>query len=120
MQAFVVSILAGCLLPMSPIVLEYGLTNAVRDDTWSLVGIVYAALIGAAARNKSIVISSFICSWLCAALYGAAKYGETHSVDLSFIEYRLIIAQAVLYLFAVGYALERFGRHVIEKQPYLE
>jgi hypothetical protein len=120
MQAFVVSILAGCLLPMSPVVIEYGLTNAVRDDTWSLVGIAYAALIGAAARNKPIAISSFICSALCAILYGAAKYGEAYSVDQSFIEYRPIIAQAALYFFAISYALERFGRHVIEKQPYSE
>jgi hypothetical protein len=120
MQAFIVSILAGCLLPMSPIMAEYGLTNAVRDDTWSLVGIVYAALVGVAVRNKFMVVSSCVCSAVCAVFYGAAKYGEANQIDLSFIEYRLVIAQAVLYFLGLGYAFERFGRHVIEKQPYLE
>jgi hypothetical protein len=120
MQAFIVSILAGCLVPVLPIMAEYGLTNTVRDDTWSLIGIVYAAVVGTGSRSKAIVISSFICSTACAGIYVAAKYSEANDADQPFIEYRLVITQAVLYFFGVGYVFERFARHVIEKQPYLE
>jgi hypothetical protein len=120
MQAFIVSILAGCLVPVLPIIAEYGLTNAVRYDTWSLIGIVYAAGVGTASRNKAIVISSFFSAIVCLVFYGADKYSEANHVDLPFVENRLVIAQAVLYFLGVGYVFERFGRHVVEKQPYLE
>jgi len=120
MQAFIVSIVAGCLIPVLPIMAEYGLTNNVQADTWSLTGSVYAAVVGIASRNQAVVISSFFCSTICATIYGAEKYSETHHADLPYIEYGPIISQAVLYCFVAGYAIERFGHHCVEKRPYLE
>jgi len=119
MRAFIVSILIGCVVPALPIVSEYCLTNAVRDDTWSLIGIVYVAFAGVASRNKAMIISSFLCSILCAAIYMVRKYSEHNHVDISFVYYTTAITQAAIYLFGVGYVFERFGRHVIEKRPIL-
>jgi len=120
MQAFIVSIVAGCLLPMLPIMVEYGLADTVQGNTWSLTGVVYAAAVGIASRNQAIVISGFFCSTICLIIYGAEKYGEVHQADLGFIQYGPVITQAVLYCFIAGYAIERFGRHCVEKRPYLE
>jgi uncharacterized membrane protein len=117
MQSFLVSILTGCVVPALPIVSEYGLTNAVRDDTWSLIGIVYVAFAGVASRNKAMIISSFLCSTLCAVIYIVSKYSERNHVDIPFVDYTTTITQAAIYLFGVGYVFERFGRHVIEKRP---
>ena len=117
MQTFIFSILIGCVVPALPIVAEYGLTNAVRDDTWSLAGIVYVALAGAASRNKAIIISSFLCSTSCAAIYIASKYGEYNHVDMPFVYYSTVVTKAAIYLFGMGYIFERFGLHVIEKRP---
>ena len=98
MQAFIVSILTGCVVPALPIVSEYGLTNAVRDDTWSLIGIVYVAFTGVASRNKAMIISSFLCSTLCAAIYIVSKYSERNHVDIPFADYTAAITQAAIYL----------------------
>jgi len=119
MRAFIISILIGCVVPALPIVSEYGLTNTVRDDTWSLIGIVYVAFAGVASRNKAMIISSFLCSILCAAIYIVSKYSERNHVDIPFVYYTAAITQAAIYLFGVGYVFERFGRHVIEKRPIL-
>jgi hypothetical protein len=119
MQTFIFSILIGCVVPALPIVAEYSLTNAVREDTWSLIGIVYVALAGTASRNKVIIISSFLCSILCAAIYIVSKYSERSHVDMSFANYSTAITQVAIYLFGVGYIFERFGRHVIERRPIL-
>ena len=119
MQAFIVSILTGCVVPALPIVSEYSLTNAVRDDTWSLIGIVYVAFAGVASRNKAMMISSFLCSTFCAAIYIVSKYSERNHVYIPFVDYTTAITQAAIYLFGVSYIFERFGRHVIEKRPIL-
>lgn len=120
MQAFIVSIVAGCLFPILPIMAEYGLTDTVQGETWSLTGVVYAAAVGIASRSQVVVISSFFCSTICAIIYGAEKYVETNHTDMPYIEYGPIISQTILYFFATGYAIERFGRHCVEKRPYLE
>src|SRR5216683_3251534 len=116
MHAFIVSIVAGCLLPVLPIMAEYGLTNTVQADTWSLTGILYAAAVGIASRNQAIVIAGFFFSTICAIIYAGVKYGEANQADLPFTEYGPVITQAVLYCFIAGYAIERFGRHCVEKR----
>ena len=116
MQAFIVSILTGCVVPALPIVAEYGLTNAVRDDTWSLIGVVYVSFAGVASRNKVMVIASSICATFCVAIYIASKYSERNHVDIPLVDYSAAITQAAIYLFGVSYVVERFGRHVIEKR----
>ncbi len=120
MQAFFVSIAAGCLLPMLPIMAERGLTSTVQAGTWSLTGTLYAAAVGIASRNQAIVVAGFFCSTMCLVIYGAEKYGEANHTDLPFSEYGPVITHAVLYCFIAGYAIERFGRHCVEKRPYLE
>ena len=120
MRAFLVSIIAGCFLPMLPIMAEYGLTHAVQGETWSLTGVVYAAAVGMASRNQAVVISGLFCSAICAAIYGAEKLGEANNPYMPFIEYGPVIAQSVLYFFIIGYCIERFGRHCVDKRPYVE
>ncbi len=120
MQAFIVSIVAGCLLPMLPIMAEYGLTDTVPGEMWSVTGAVYTAAVGIASRNQIVVTSSFFCSTICAVIYGVEKYVETNHTDMPYVEYGPIITQTVLYCFVWGYAIERFGRHCVEKRPYLE
>jgi hypothetical protein len=39
MQAFIVSVFAGCLFPILPIIAELGLTNAVQSETPLLRGV---------------------------------------------------------------------------------
>lgn len=120
MQAFIVSVVAGCFLPMLPIMAEYSLTDTVQGETWSLTGVVYTAGVGIASRNEIVVISSFFCSTICAVIYVMEKYVETNHADMPYVEYGPIISQAILYVFVWGYAIERFGRHCVEKRPYLE
>jgi hypothetical protein len=68
MQAFIVSIVAGCLFPGLPIIAELGLRNAVQLETLALTGIVYTAAVGFSSRYQAVAISSFFFSTICAII----------------------------------------------------
>jgi hypothetical protein len=120
MQAFVVSIIAGWFFPMLPIVAEYGLTRDIQAETVALTGIVYAAAVGMASRSQAIAFLSLFCSTMCAVIYGAVKYGGSTHDTMPFIQYGTLISTATIYFFAASYLVERVGRHIINREPFLE
>ena len=120
MQAFIVSIVAGIIFPGLPILAEYGITDAIRPDTWSLTGIVYAAAVGLVSRHQAIAISSFVFSAVCALIYAAEILDAGRHPQALFIQHGTEISVGVLYFFAVAYFVERFGRHFYENEPFLE
>jgi hypothetical protein len=85
MQAFIVSIVAGCLFPGLPIIAELGLRNAVQLETLALTGIVYTAAVGFSSRYQAVAISSFFFSTICAIIYGAEKYKTQMHDSMAFI-----------------------------------
>ncbi|MGY3610869.1 MULTISPECIES: hypothetical protein [unclassified Bradyrhizobium] len=118
MQHFTVSIFAGVLFPVLPILAEFGLTNKVKPETLTLTAVVYAAAIGLVSRNQAILISSLFCSTVCAVIYGAAESGLQSSVF--FIKHGPTITAGTIYFYSACYIVERFGRHCIEYEPFLE
>src|SRR5579859_2247540 len=105
MQSYLVSIIAGCLVPMLPIVIEYGLTHAVHAATFSVTGVVYTVAVGMTSRNRFVVFSSFFCSIICGIVYAGEQYGNINQIDLPYVEYGYKISQFILYVFIVGYAI---------------
>ena len=120
MQAFIVSIIAGCFFPILPVLAEFGLTNSVQSETLALTGIVYAAAVGMASRNSAIAIASFFFSTVCAVIYGAEKYGSSDHESMIFIKYGSMISSCIIYMFGASYFVERFGRHCVDDEPFLE
>ena len=99
---------------------EYGLTNDVLPETWSLTGIVYTTAVGLASRNQAIAISSFFFSTTCAVIYAAQKLQDAAHADTPFIRMGSQISIGTLYFFAMCYLVERFGRHWIDDESFLE
>jgi hypothetical protein len=128
MQAFIVSVIAGCLFPILPIVAEWGVTSSVKSDTLSVTGLVYAVAVGMVSRNQAVAISSFFFATICAAIYGAEKavihgaekYMANVQEGMPFIEYGAVISSGIILLFALMYSVERFARHYIDNEPFLE
>jgi hypothetical protein len=120
MQTYLASIIAGCLIPMLPIMVEYGLTHAVHTATFSVTGVVYTAAVGMTSRNRFVVFLSFFCATLCGVIYAGKLYNDINQVNLPYVEYGPPIAQFILYLFIIGYAIERFGRHYVEQKPFID
>ncbi len=75
MQQYIVSLVAGILFPLLPLVLEFGFTNDIKPETLTVTAVVYAAAIGLASRNPAIVVSSLFCSAMCVGIYGADESG---------------------------------------------
>jgi hypothetical protein len=121
MQAFVVSIFAGILFPLLPLLVEYGVTTHVKLESLTVTAVVYAPAIGLVSRHQAIAISSFFFSIVCAAVYivGVDQIRDIVP-DAPFVTHGPIITIGTLYIFSVCYALERLGRHYVDNEPFLE
>jgi hypothetical protein len=121
MQVFIVSIFAGICFPILPIVLEFGITTGLKLETLAVTAVVYAAAVGLVSRYQAIAIAGLFFSTLTAVIYALdmADFAKSHP-GAYFIRYGDIISMGTIYFFALCYAYERFGRHVIENEPFLE
>jgi len=120
MQAFLVSLIGGCLFPILPVLVEFGLTNAVRLETLAVTSTVYAAAVGMASRNQAIAFSSFFFSLICIVIYSAETYKTPAQEGMPFIKYGALISGGIMLIYFASYVIERFSRHYIESEPYVE
>jgi hypothetical protein len=120
MQAFIVSIVAGCLFPLLPIIAEAGLTNDVKSETWALTGVVYLAAVALVSRNQAVAILGLFLCTLCAVIYGANQLKDAAHANVVFVRYGAAISACLLVFFLIGYVIERYSRHCTENEPFLE
>jgi hypothetical protein len=121
MQAFIVSLVAGVFFPVLPMISELLLTNDIKPESVAITAVVYAAAIGLVSRHQAVAISSLFCATICAVIYGAYESGLRQShPELYFVTYGPTITYATIYFYSACYAVERFGRHYIENESFLE
>jgi hypothetical protein len=121
MGSYIVSICAGIFWPLIPILAEYGIVGDSKRTTVIITAVVYSAAIGLVSRNQAVVFSGLALSTFCAIVYGAEEMGMSavHPYSL-FSRCGLFIAQMAIYTFSFCYLVERFARHVVEGEPFVE
>jgi hypothetical protein len=119
-QAFLVSVIAGVFFPLLPLAAEFGLNNHIRHDTMALTGLVYAAAVGMGSRSQLVAFTSYMFATVCAIIYGAETYAGDTKKEMIVILYGPVISSWIIVTFGTVYTLERFVRHVIEDEPFLE
>jgi hypothetical protein len=121
MQPFIVSIFAGILFPILPMVAELLVTNHIKPETLTITAVVYVAAVGLISRYQAITFSSLFFSTMCAIIYGGYESELSHSnPNLNFVTYGPTITFGTIFFYSICYAVERFGRHYIENEPFLE
>lgn len=121
MGAFIVSLFAGIFWPLIPIMAEYGLTDHIKSANLTITAVVYAAAIGLVSRNQAVVFTSLAFSTICAVIYGADEMG-IHEIrpQTFFALYGSVITIGTIALYSLCYFVERFGRHVVNHEPFVE
>jgi hypothetical protein len=120
MQAFIVSIVAGCLFPLFPVIAEFGLQQDVSLATWAVTSIVYTAAVGLSSRNQAVAIPGLFCSALSVLIYSASTLADGHHAAALFIHFGKPICYGLISIFLIAYVVERFIRHCVEAQSFLE
>lgn len=122
------SIFVCNVLPLLPLIAEQWVTGHIKEDTWSVTAAMYAAGIGATSRNQIVFVLSFIV---------AAAMSFAYGLDLAVAKSTLQVsggatpsssnaggshfgALSVIVLVTIVHVVERFGRHFIERRPFLE
>lgn len=119
MQAFIVSLIAGSGFPLLPLIAEWGVTGSVRLETWAITAVVYIAAVGLISRHQAIMISALFLAAVIAIIYGAQLVIPSGK-SAPMISHIPAISGALIALFMLFYSMERFVRHFIENQPFLE
>jgi hypothetical protein len=124
-QAFLVSVFVCNVLPLLPLIAEHWVTGHIKEDTWSVTAAMYAAGIGATSRNQIVFVLSFIVAAAMSFAYGldlAVAASQLHATSQSSpsTEGSHLGAMAVIILVAIVHVAERYGRHVVDRRPFLE
>lgn len=121
MPVYLVSLLAGIVVPLFPLLLEYGVTKDIKLETLAVTAIVYSPAIGLVSRNQAVAISGLVVAMLCVAPY-FFSYPTVAALfpEAPFLIYGRVMAIEAIYFFSICYAWERYGRHYVNNEPFLE
>jgi hypothetical protein len=112
-QQFLVCLLLHMMLPLSPLLIEQIIQGYVSPTTFYVAITIYALAIGTSSRNVLLFIICVIIGVSSAAVFGIAVGRGYNSVSYMWGH------MALLGVFAI-HALERYNRHVVEAEPFLE
>lgn len=113
-QHFLFALLAQLVLPLAPLAIELWLTGRIADSNLAIGSAMYAIAIGVSTKNLPILGSSIVVTVLFSALYGFLVSGnKTHySIEVA--------AYSSLALFAFVHAIERYRRHIVKGELFID
>ncbi|CAI3111564.1 hypothetical protein KTH76_02220 [Acinetobacter baumannii] len=110
--AFIICILVHMLLPLLPLFIEWLLIDKISNSSYTITIAIYAMTIGASSTNSIIAILCIFIGIIFSVLYGATVSNPKLVFDI-----QLWSIMALITIF-VPHALERYNRHVYEKQAF--
>ena len=113
-QEYVLCILLHLLLPFLPLLIECGVQGRVDQKTLLLFLAIYPLAIGVTSKSKLMFGITVVIGLAFSAFFGLASGGIRLS-ELTFTMAYLCLAVVMLV-----HVLERYNRHVADRQPFLE
>ena len=111
-SAFILCILVHMLLPLLPLFIEWLLIDNISNTSYTITIAIYAMTIGASSTNSIIAILCIFIGIIFSVLYGATVSNPKLVFN---IQLWSILGLAIIF---VPHAVERYNRHVYEKQEF--
>src|SRR5437762_14257115 len=113
LQTFLACILLHMLLPLLPVGLQAWFTGSVDAKALTLAASMYCIALGISSRNGAFFALTLVLSLGYALMFGmlGALQPPPHL--------RGFVAWSLVAVFA-WHAVERWGRHVVDRAPFLE
>lgn len=113
-QEYALCILLHLLLPFLPLLIEYGVQGRVEQKTLLLFLAIYPLAIGVTSQSKLMFGVTVVIGLVFSAFFGLASGGIKLSDFTSNTAYFCLAAVVLIH------ALERYNRHVADREPFLE
>ena len=107
-------ILMHLLLPFLPLLIECGVQGRVEQKTLLLFMAIYPLAIGVTSQSKLMFGVTVVIGLVFSAFFGLATGGIKLSELTSKIAYVCLLAVMLIH------ALERYNRHVADRELFLE
>ncbi len=113
-QEYALCILLHLLLPFLPLLIECGVQGRVDPKTLLLFLAIYPLAIGVTSQSKLMFGITVVIGLVFSAFFGLASGG----IKLSELTFKMayFCLAAVMFI----HALERYNRHVADREPFLE
>ena len=114
-QRYLACLILTMLFPLLPLALEFLLTGMVSEKSAMLTASMYAVGVGVASRNVLLFVITIVAGVCYAIAYGAAAQtsGSINDLHLGLAFFGI----AAVFVF---HSLERYNRHVVEREPFLD
>jgi hypothetical protein len=114
-QRYLAYLVLTMMFPLLALVSEFSFTGSVSQKSAMLTASMYAIGIGVASRNVLLFVTTIVAGVCNAIAYGSAAQatqaaGNVH-LGLAFL------GIAAVFVF---HSLERYNRHVVEREPFLD
>jgi hypothetical protein len=121
--AFVLAVLCGIGVPLSPIGAEWFVTAGVEPVSWFAVGVTYVAGVGLVSKSQTILIVALLSASALAFVYGVDMKGLYDAAHMA-SPAPLRPLDPDLAKWAIGFAtllylVERGSRHLVVGKPFL-
>lgn len=113
-ENFLICVMLHMALPLLPLTLEWAFSQTVSDKMMTLAASMYTIAIGLSSRNFLLFGAALFLSICLAAVFGFVASGGGPFSPSGILA---IISVAVVFVFHAG---ERYNRHVVEENPFLE
>jgi hypothetical protein len=116
---FLTSLIILVLFSLLPILLEVMFTSKFTEKTTTISASMFAVTIGSASKFKVIFIFSMFACVLNAFSYGIC-FSNVNTQHLQIFTLHNIIATITIIFLIIILICERYFRHVIDNEPFLE
>lgn len=108
------ALISQVLLPLLPIGLEKYFTSTVSESGLSMAAAMFCLSVGASSRYLVVFTLSFLAGLFLSACYG---YTLAHPNKLAYLS---LTSEGSIITFGAGFTVERFARHVLGKEVYVD
>jgi hypothetical protein len=117
------------IFPFIPILVEYFVANEVSELSMTLATAMYSIAIGTSSRSMSLFSMSLCIGFIFTSLFGMLEYqksippallGQIPSKRPPMIPNYGILAFFSSLLIFVSHAIERYRRHVVDRNRFIE
>ncbi|MBV8103166.1 MAG: hypothetical protein JO223_00770 [Hyphomicrobiales bacterium] len=122
--AFLLSLVCGIIVPLSTLPAEAWVRGEIDGVSWFSAGVTYVAGIGLVSSSKPGLIFMLIAAAVLAFVHGVDMKGV---VDLAqanqgkpLPHLNAVLAQFMIGIASLMYAVERVGRHLVDNRPFPE
>jgi hypothetical protein len=113
-QHFFAGFICSALFPLLPLIIEFGFSGTVTDNTILISAIMYCSAIALTSDSVLIFVLGFLVSIVFAMMFGITFYNNSNAPEGSHMA-----SMFAMFFFGLSQCLQAYNRHVVRGENFI-